>query len=108
MTDNSAFVGLTIPKFTGKNYDQWSLIMENLLKAHEFWDVVEKGVGTETTDFAAFKARKLIDLKAKNILFQAIDWGTLDSILCKDTSKDIWDSMKKKGVGSKRMKKAQL
>ena len=39
---------------------------------------------------------KLKDLKVKNYLFQAIDRTILETILQKDTSKQIWDSMKKK------------
>ena len=48
------------------------------------------------------------DLKAKNYLFQAIDRPILETILSKETSKDIWDSMKKKYQGSARVKRAQL
>jgi len=43
-----------------------------------------------------YEVIKLKDLKAKNYLFQAIDRSILEIILCKDTSKEIWDSMKKK------------
>lgn len=51
---------------------------------------------------------KLKDLKAKNYLFQAIDRATLETILCKDTSKPIWDSMKKKYQGNAKAKRVQL
>ncbi|XP_049406033.1 uncharacterized protein LOC125869606 [Solanum stenotomum] len=53
------------------------------------------------------EALKLKDLKAKN-LFQAIDRSILETILCKDTSKQIWNSMKKKYQGNARAKRAQL
>ncbi|XP_012441911.1 uncharacterized protein LOC105766915 [Gossypium raimondii] len=36
------------------------------------------------------------------------DRSTLETILCKDTSKDIWDSMKKKFWGSIRARRQQL
>ena len=55
-----------------------------------------------------FEARKLKDLKAKNYLFQAIERPILETILCKETSKDIWDSMRKKYQGTARVKRAQL
>jgi len=42
------------------------------------------------------EAMKLKNLKAKNHLFQSINRAILVTILCKDTSKQIWDSMKKK------------
>jgi len=54
------------------------------------------------------EGRKLKDLKAKNYLFQAIDRPILETILSKETSKDIWDSMKKKYQGSTRVKRVQL
>ena len=53
-------------------------------------------------------AKKLKDLRAKNYLFQAIDHSILETILCKDTSKDFWDSMKKKYQGHSKVKRAQL
>lgn len=57
---------------------------------------------------AEFEGLKLKDLKAKNYLFQAIDRSILEKILCKETSKDIWDSMKNKYQGSSRTKRVQL
>ncbi|GMP46857.1 hypothetical protein CsSME_00014857 [Camellia sinensis var. sinensis] len=40
--------------------------------------------------------QRLKDLKTKNYLFQVIDRAILETILQKDTSKQIWDSLKKK------------
>lgn len=54
------------------------------------------------------KIRKLKDLKVKNYLFQAIDRSILETILKKETSKDIWDSMKQKYQGTAKVKRAQL
>jgi hypothetical protein len=47
---------------------------------------------------------RLKDLKAKNYLFQAIDRSILETILKKDTAKDIWDSLKRKYQGTTRVK----
>ena len=38
--------------------------------------------------------QKLKDLKAKKYLFQAIERSVLQIILNKDTTKNIWDSLK--------------
>lgn len=62
---------------------------------------MEKGVYTPPANPTAEQTKmgeesRLKDLKAKNYLFQAIDRTILETILVKDTSKDIWDSMKKK------------
>ena len=51
---------------------------------------------------------KLKDLKVKNYLFQAIDRMILETILQKNTSKQIWDSMKKKYEGNERVKRSIL
>ena len=114
MTSESNSVQPAIPRFDG-HYDHWSMLMENFLRSKEYWQIVESDIealieGATLTDAqkADFEARKLKDLKAKNFLFQAIDRSILETILCKDTSKDIWDSMKKKYQGSARVKRAQL
>ncbi|KAM7489607.1 hypothetical protein LguiB_027091 [Lonicera macranthoides] len=108
------FVQPAIPRFDG-HYDHWSMLMENFLRSKEYWIVVESGVATPTegrtlTDSqnAELEGMKLKDLKAKNYLFQAIDRSILETILCKDSSKDIWDSMKQKYQGTSRVKRAQL
>lgn len=50
---------------------------------------------------------KLTDLKVKNFLYQAIDRTIMETILNRDTSKHIWDSMKQKYQGSTKVKRAQ-
>lgn len=77
--------------------------------------MVENGVpaaaeGETLTDVQkkSIDDQKLKDLKAKNFLFQALDRSVLETILEKDTAKDIWDSMKHKYQGTTRVKRAQL
>ncbi|KAH7521724.1 hypothetical protein FEM48_Zijuj07G0063000 [Ziziphus jujuba var. spinosa] len=83
-------------------------------KVQEYWQVVSEGIaepvaGIVWTDAqkAELEAQKLKDLKAKNYLFQAIDSSILETILNKDTSKQIWDSMKKKYQRTARAKRVQ-
>ena len=111
-TDN--FVQPAIPRFDG-HYDHWSMLMENFLRSKEYWQVVESGVAEPTAgeilsevQKMELEALKLKDLKAKNYLFQAIDRAILETILSKDTSKQIWDSMKKKYQGNAKAKRVQL
>ena len=47
-------------------------------------------------------------MKVKNYLFQALDRSILETILNKDTAKNIWDSMKQKYQDSTRVKRAHL
>ena len=92
--------------------------MENFLRSKEYWYLVEAGVaepGNEEALQALTEAQKskldeqrLKDLKVKNYLFQSIDRSILETILFKDTSKQIWDSMKKKYQGTARVKRAHL
>ncbi|PNX66956.1 retrovirus-related Pol polyprotein from transposon TNT 1-94, partial [Trifolium pratense] len=46
------------------------------------------------------EASKLMDLKVKNYLFQSIDRTILETILERDTAKNIWDAMRRKYQGS--------
>ncbi len=89
--------------------------MENFLRSKEYWNLVENGYeepgeGEVLTEAQQRKLDelKLKDLKVKNYLFQAIDRATLETILEKKTSKQIWDSMKKKFEGNARVKRSIL
>ena len=89
--------------------------MENFLRSKEYWNLVETGItaATEGTGLSesqkkAIDDQRLKDLRAKNYLFQAIDRLILETILKKDTAKDIWDSLKQKYQGTARVKRAQL
>ena len=113
-TDNSSFVQPAIPRFDG-HYDHWSMLMENFLRSKEYWCLVEAGIsarkeGEELSDGQRRKIEeeKLKDLKVKNYLFQAIDRTIIETILNRDTAKDIWDSMKMKYQGNTKVKRAQL
>ena len=114
MASENSFVQPAIPRFDG-HYDHWSMLMENFLRSKEYWNLVETGItaaaeGIDLSDAQkkALEDQKLKDLKAKNYLFQAIDRSILETILKKDTAKDIWDSLKQKYQGTARVKRAQL
>jgi len=114
MTSEGSFVQPAIPRFVG-HYDHWSMLMENFLRSKEYWHVVETGISaaTDNVDLSDEQRKevaeqRLKDLRAKNYLFQAIDRSIFETILDKETSKGIWDSMKKKFQGNARVKRAQL
>ena len=105
---------LSIPKFDG-DYDHWSMLMENLLQSKEWWHLIDPGysepeAGVEQTEaqVAVRADLKLKDLKVKNYLFAAIDKSILKTILQKETAQQLWDSMKRKYQGSKRVQRSQL
>jgi hypothetical protein len=114
MTPEGNFVQPAIPRFDG-HYDHWSMLMENFLRSKEYWGLIENGYvetesGIEQTEMQRKRIDelKLKDMKVKNYLFQAIDRTILETILVKDTSKQIWESMKKKYEGSARVKRSHL
>lgn len=112
MTTEGAFVQPAVPRFDGY-YSHWAMLMENFLRSKEYWGVVENGVsaaaeGATEVQKKNYEEQKLKDLKAKNYLFQALDRTILETIINKDTSKSIWDSMKQKYQGTTRVKRAHL
>jgi hypothetical protein len=75
--------------------------MENLLRSKEYWGLVVNGVILTPANATVEQQRladesKLRDLKVKNYLFQAIDRSILETILTRDTSRDIWEAMRRK------------
>lgn len=114
MGSEASFAATSIPKFDG-DYDHWSMVMENLLRSKEYWVAVESGYsepkskdGMTAAQITDLEEMKLKDLKAKNYLFQSIDKSILKTITKKETSKQLWDSMKLKSQGNDRVKRAQL
>lgn len=114
MASEGSFVQPAIPRFDG-HYDHWSMLMENFLRSKEYWNLVETGFVEPADGAAVTEAQqksldemKLKDRKVKNYLFQAIDRTILETILKKDTSKQIWDSMKKKFEGNAWVKRSIL
>ncbi|GAU34827.1 hypothetical protein TSUD_394540 [Trifolium subterraneum] len=70
--------------------------------------VVTAPVNATPEQLTAANESKLRDLKVKNYLFQSIDRSILETILNRETSKDIWEAMCRKYQGSTKVKRAQL
>lgn len=112
MADFANFAQPSIPKFDGF-YDHWAMLMENLLRSTKFQDFIETGVtiapeNPTPEQEKTTKDSKLLDLKVKNYLFQSIDRTIMETILIKDSAKDIWDAMRRKYQGSTKVRRAQL
>jgi len=98
-TESTSFLQPANPKFDGF-YDHWSMLMENLFRCKEYWNLIEHGVIVSPPNATPeqrrlAEERKLCDLKAKNYIFQPIDRSIMETILVCDTKKDIWDSMRR-------------
>ncbi|PNY01730.1 copia-type polyprotein, partial [Trifolium pratense] len=112
MAENSDFLKPSIPRFDGY-YDHWAMLMENLLLSKEYWSLIETGVTVAPANATTDQQRianesKLTDLKVKNYLFQSIDRSILETILNRETARDIWNAMRVKYQGSTKVKRAQL
>ncbi|CAL2267395.1 unnamed protein product [Prunus armeniaca] len=92
--EGSSFVQPAIPRFNGPS-GEWN-------------QAVCRGCRVNISSNESLRGSKLKDLKTKNYLFQAINRAILETILKKDTTNDIWDSMKKKYQGTAKVKRAQL
>ncbi|GAU28376.1 hypothetical protein TSUD_257040 [Trifolium subterraneum] len=70
MAENSDFIKPTIPKFDGF-YEHWSMLMENLLRSKEYWNLIETGVtvapANPTAEQRVAAASKLTDMKNESI-----------------------------------------
>ena len=112
MADSANFAQPPIPKFDCF-HDHWEMLMENLLPSKKYWSLVETGIinALENPTLEQEKVEKdskLCDLKVKNYLFQSIDITIMETILVKDSTKEIRDAMHKKYQGSTKAKRAQL
>lgn len=80
------------------------------MRSKKYWQIVSDGipepvVGTINTKVDGLKLK---DLKPKKFLFQAINHSILETILYKDTFKQIWDFIKKKYQGLAKAKRQKL
>ena len=109
-----SFVQPAIPRFDG-HYDHWSMLMENFLRSKECWSLVktwyedlQASAAMTEVQQKKIKEMKINNMKVKNYMFQAIDRTILETILQKDTSKQIWDSMKMKYDGNAKVNRLVL
>ncbi|GAU28453.1 hypothetical protein TSUD_55040 [Trifolium subterraneum] len=112
MAEETKFLHTPVPKFDGY-YEHWPMLMENISRSKELWSLIEVGVTVAPANAIVEQqqvadASKHKDLKVKNYLFQSIDRSILETILVRETSKDIWDAMKRKYQGSTKVKRAHL
>ena len=112
-SDSGSFAIPCVPKFDG-DYEHWSLVMENLLRSKEYWSAIQSSFEEPKGNEALSAAQqKTIDERGSKISKQRIIsfnllMSILKTIIQKDTTKQLWDSMKLKYQGNARVKQAQL
>ncbi|KAK8683851.1 hypothetical protein V6N13_039897 [Hibiscus sabdariffa] len=86
------------PMLTPLNYTVWAIKTEAIIDAQGVWEAVEPAEGAQVD------AKK--DKKARTYILQCIPEEILLQIAKKKTTKEIWESIKTRYLGSERVKKA--
>ena len=97
MTTNNNSIHPQLPKFTGKNFDNWCIQMCVLFRSQDLWDLVNIGYN-EVTDSKEFEAlskeqkdslkdSQKKDQKAHYTIFKAMDESIFEKILEANTTK---------------------
>ncbi|CAO2163974.1 unnamed protein product [Urochloa humidicola] len=97
----SSLVSLHYPMLTRSNYTTWAIKMKVFMHAQGVWDVVEY----------AGKKDGLHNKKDQIVLtaiYQGIPEETLMVVSEKETSKEVWDSIKTMYQGAQRVKDARI
>ena len=80
-------LGMTLPKLSKTNYDNWSIQIKALLGSQDCWEEVETGftepeAGTalNNAQLKALKERRMKDKTALYILYQGVDEAGFEKI----------------------------
>ncbi|KAK8604403.1 hypothetical protein V6N13_099346 [Hibiscus sabdariffa] len=93
-------VSIFYPMLTPLNYTVWAIKTEAILDAQGVWEAVEPA------EEAQVDAKK--DKKARAYILQCIPEDIILQIAKKKTTKEIWESIKTRHLGSERVKKARV
>ncbi|XP_077250369.1 uncharacterized protein LOC143889871 [Tasmannia lanceolata] len=104
-----------LPRFNGKNYNQWSIQMKVLYESQDLWDIVETGI-EEPEDQAALTPQQLNELKdnrkkdkkALLFIYQAVDEVIFEQISSVTTAKEAWDTLYTSYKGEDKVKLVRL
>ncbi|XP_077234703.1 uncharacterized protein LOC143876907 [Tasmannia lanceolata] len=104
-----------LPRFNGKNYNQWSIQMKVLYGSQDLWDIVETGV-EEPEDQTALTSLQLNELrdnrkkdkKALFFIYQAVDEVIFERISSVTTAKEAWDTLYTSYKGEDKVKLVRL
>ncbi|GAV78469.1 DUF4219 domain-containing protein/UBN2 domain-containing protein [Cephalotus follicularis] len=115
MASNNNLLQPQLPRFTGKNYHQWSILMKVLYESQELWSLVENGL-VEPDDQSALTQAQLTELKdnkkkdkkALFFIFQAVDEVIFERISSANSTKEAWDTFYVAYKGEDKIKLVRL
>jgi Domain of unknown function (DUF4219) len=92
---NNSF-GMTVPKLTKSNFDNWSIQIRALLEVQDVWDIVitgyvepEDGAALNVPQTKALKVKIVADKTALYILYQGVDEAGFEKIAEATTAKEV-------------------
>ncbi|KAJ9683074.1 hypothetical protein PVL29_018879 [Vitis rotundifolia] len=114
MVVNNNSIHSQLPKFTGKNFDNWCIQMRVLFRSQDLWDLINIDYN-KVIDSKEFKALSreqkgsLKDFRKKDkktlyAIFQVVDESIFEKILEAETTKESWVTLQKLYKGDKCVK----
>ncbi|KAL5806123.1 hypothetical protein ACOSQ4_028856 [Xanthoceras sorbifolium] len=106
-----------LPKFSGKNFDQWCIQMKALFGFQELSEIIEAGYIEPSDQVAAalsqtqrdnLRENRKKDKKALFFLYQAVDEIVFERISSATTAKDAWEMLQKSYKGDEKVKSVRL
>ncbi|KAL4020109.1 hypothetical protein IC575_018876 [Cucumis melo] len=115
MASNGNMLQPQLPRFSGKNFNQWSIQMKVLYGSQELWDIVERGY-TEVENQSELTNQKLVELrenrkkdkKALFFIYQAVDEFIFERISTATSAKAAWDILRSTYQGEDKVKMIRL
>ncbi|KAA0035840.1 integrase [Cucumis melo var. makuwa] len=111
MASNGNMLQPQLPRFSGKNFNQWSIQMKVLYGSQELWDIVERGY-TEVENQSELTKQQLVELrenrkkdkKALFFIYQAVDEFIFERISTATSAKAAWDILRSTYQGEDKFK----
>ncbi|KAA0038926.1 integrase [Cucumis melo var. makuwa] len=115
MASNGNMLQPQLPRFSGKNFYQWSIQMKVLYGSQELWDIVERGY-TEVENQSELTNQQLVELrenrkkdkKALFFIYQAVDEFIFERISTATSAKAAWDILRSTYQGEDKVKMIRL
>ncbi|XP_016576564.1 uncharacterized protein LOC107874244 [Capsicum annuum] len=102
---------MALPVFDGENYQAWTVKMQAYLEACDLWVAVEEDYevlsllkNPTMVHIRAHKERRTTKSKAKSCVFAAVFTTIFSRVVTCESTKEIWDFLKKEYEGDKRIR----
>ena len=117
-TSGTHMSSLQTPIFFGKNYEYWSLIMKDLFRGQDVWEIFQNGY-TELADQAAYnnltqakkdslREQRKKDEKAMFYIHQSMHESILPRVATTNTAKKECDTLETSYQGLDKVKTSKL